>query len=192
MTIEQIDTSKVLISLCTEDMKDFSLKFDTIGFSDPHSRKILTRLLTLACSKTGMKMDNKSMIVEALPHETGCLILLTITPRKSGKKLYKIKKLQSKLCYVFDDSEDFLNVVSILSKARIYFYSNSVYFYNNKYYLVFDYPSVPKRARAVLSEYASVKKCNKIFSAKLREYGKVIAQHDAIEIIGKHFSVKKA
>ncbi len=85
MTIEQIDTGKVMIVLGSSDMKDFSLEYKTLSFSDPHSRKILSRLLTLACTKTGLSIENKKMLVEALPHKSGCLILLTLKPKtRSG------------------------------------------------------------------------------------------------------------
>ena len=78
MTIEQIDSGKVMILLKNSDMKDFALEYSSLSFSDPHSRRILTRLLSLACSKTGVSAKNKKMFVEALPHKNGCLILLTL------------------------------------------------------------------------------------------------------------------
>jgi len=187
MTIERIDSSKVLISLCFEDMKDFSLRFDTIGFRDPHSRKILNRLLTLACNKTGLSIQNRSLLVEALPHESGCLILLTVKQKAQRKKVYKIKKVRNNLCYSFTDSNDFLDAICLLYKERPYNYSNSAYFYSNKYYLMFDYPSLPKRMRIILNEFAAPKKWNKVFAAKLKEAGVTLALNNAIEFIGKKF-----
>ena len=61
MTIEQLDSCRVLIVLKAEDMRDFSLEYNTLSFSDAHARRILSRLLTLACSKTGMDVTNKKI-----------------------------------------------------------------------------------------------------------------------------------
>jgi hypothetical protein len=52
MIIEQIDSSKVLISLCNNDMEDYQLEFGTMDFENPHSKKILMRLLGIVCNKT--------------------------------------------------------------------------------------------------------------------------------------------
>ena len=52
MIIEQIDSSKVLISLCNNDMEDYQLEFGTMDFENPHSKKILMRLLGIVCYKT--------------------------------------------------------------------------------------------------------------------------------------------
>ena len=93
MTVEQIDSSKVLISLCNEDLTEYSLRFDTMSFNDPHSRRILNKLLTIACGKTGIKQEkDKSMLVEAMPHSNGCLILLTMNHKKKKRTVYRIKK----------------------------------------------------------------------------------------------------
>ena len=115
MTIEQIDPGKVMIVLGSNDMKDFSLEYNTLSFKDPHSRKILSRLLTLACSKTGMSIDNKKMLVEALPHKSGCLILLTLKP-KTKRRVYRVKKPDRILCAVFPDVESLIGASLALNK----------------------------------------------------------------------------
>lgn len=51
MTIDKIKSNKILITLCDEDMRDFSLDYDTLSLYDNHSRKILMRILQIACLK---------------------------------------------------------------------------------------------------------------------------------------------
>ena len=54
MTIEQLDERKVLISLGCDDMKNFDLEFENMSFYSEHSKRVLLRLLRLACMKAGL------------------------------------------------------------------------------------------------------------------------------------------
>ena len=179
MTIEQIDPSKVMIVLGSNDMKDFSLEYNTLSFKDPHSRKILSRLLTLACSKTGMNVDNKKMLVEALPHKSGCLILLTLKP-KTKRRVYRVKKPNRCLCCIFFDVEKLICAsVALYSKLP----ENMIYNYNDKYYLLIE-DNIALRVLAQLEEFSDCYVCSKIAAAKVREAGKKIGE---MAVIAKHF-----
>lgn len=82
MTIDKIKSNKILITLCDEDMRDFSLDYDTLSLYDSHSRKIPMRILQIACFKTDIEIKDKRMIVEALPTVDGCMLLLTVEDKK--------------------------------------------------------------------------------------------------------------
>ncbi|MBR2108572.1 MAG: adaptor protein MecA [Ruminococcus sp.] len=179
MTIEQIDPSKVMIVLGNNDMKDFSLEYNTLSFSDPHSRKILSRLLTLACSKTGMSIDNKKMIVEALPHKSGCLILLTLKP-KTKRRAYRIKKADKYLCCIFPDAERLINA-SVALNGRLP--ENSVFYCNDKYYLLIE-KNLALHTLATLEEFSECYMCSKIAIAKVREAGSEIGN---MTVMAKYF-----
>lgn len=180
MTIEQIDPSKVMIVLGSNDMKDFSLEYNTLSFSDPHSRKILSRLLTLACSKTGMSIDNKKMLVEALPHKSGCLILLTLKP-KTKRRVYRVKKPEKCLCCIFSDVERLISASVALSKSLP---ENSVFYYNDKYYLLID-KNVALYPLALLEEFSECYICSGIAAAKVKEAGREIGD---IAVMAKYFN----
>lgn len=185
MTIEQIDGSKVLILLGSQDMKDFSLEYKTLSFTDPHSRRILLRLLTLACTKTGVNIENKKMIVEALPHPNGCLILLTLTP-KNKRKIYKIKRSPKNLCCIFKDSEALIQASVALSRKSA-LPENSVYLYKDKYCLIVADKPVSLSALAMLEEFSESFVCSGVVCARIRENGKEISSQNAMENIGKFF-----
>ena len=180
MTIEQIDPSKVMIVLGSNDMKDFSLEYNTLSFNDPHSRKILSRLLTLACSKTGMSIDNKKMLVEALPHKSGCLILLTLKP-KATRRVYRVKKPNRCLCCIFTDIERLVRA-SLALCLRLP--ENRIFYYNDKYYLLIE-DNIALHALAQLEEFSDCYVCSKIAAAKVREAGTEIGD---VRIIAKHFN----
>ena len=179
MTIEQIDPSKVMIVLGSNDMKDFSLEYSTLSFKDPHSRKILSRLLTLACSKTGMSTDNKKMLVEALPHKSGCLILLTLKP-KAKRRVYRVKKSDKCLCCIFSEVE---RLISAAVALRNNLPENSIFFCNDKYYLLTE-KSIALYPLALLEEFSDCYICSKIAAAKVREAGKELGD---IKTMAKHF-----
>lgn len=185
MTIEQIDPSKVLIVLGSDDMKDFSLEYSTLSFSDPHSRRILSRLLTLACSKTGMSIDNKKMLVEALPHKSGCLILLTLSP-KQKRRLYRVKRSDKKLCCVFEDVDALIDA-SVAIRNTTSLPKNSAYFLDDRYYLLVDSKPVSLYTMAILEEFSECYVCSRVAAARIEENGREIARECAVKTIGSHF-----
>lgn len=184
MTIEQIDKGRVLILLCNSDMKDFSLDYDTMGFRDSHSKKILVRLLTLACLKTGISAKGKKMLVEALPQENGCIILLTLVS-ENKRRVYRIKSKNYSLCFVFENLENLIKLCIALKDRSIT--ENQIYYCNSKYYLVFESILPPKYKRLVC-EYADKRELKGLHWARVKENGKLIADNNAIAILGKYFA----
>ena len=185
MTIEQIDTGRVMILLGNDDMKDFSLKYSTLSFKDAHSRKILRRLLTLACSKMGIDTIDKKMFVEALPHKSGCLILLTLMPKTSRRK-YRIKKSAKCLCAVFENVDSLLDCCAAASK-RFHTAENSAYLFEGSYYLIIDSSPVSLYTLALLNEFAECYICSRIAAARIKEAGKPISEGNAVKNIGRFY-----
>ena len=165
MTIEQIDSGKVMILLKNSDMKDFALEYSSLSFSDPHSRRILTRLLSLACSKTGVSAKNKKMFVEALPHKNGCLILLTRKEKK--RRVYRIKRSKRMLCCIFDDAEALLSAFSSVSDRLP---DSELWLFDGRYYLLTD--SFSGAETDLLGEFSRCYVCSEISASKILEAGK--------------------
>lgn len=193
MTIEQINSSKVLIALCNQDMEDYRLEFDSMDLENSHSRKILSRLIRVICTKTGLSTENKRLLLEALPYESGCLILVTFMEIKPKPAKYRIKKTSDCLCFTFDNTEDFLDCTALLYRENVFFPGSKAYLFNNLYYLVFEYYPVPKRAKIILNEFGKKQKCTRLLLSSLKEAGKVLCEKNAVETIGKAFAgqVKK-
>ncbi|MDP4120894.1 MAG: adaptor protein MecA [Bacillota bacterium] len=185
MTIERIDEKRLLIALCDEDMRAFSLEFSTMGFNDPDSRKVLRRLLLLAGARTGVSVSNKSLLVEALPHQNGCLLLVTLNEKSDIRKIYKIKKHIDTSVFVFSSLDNFLDANRHLYELGYVFIDSSAYEYMEKYYLLIKPQGVLQhKAENVLKEYGANVKENQMFFARLKEYGHTIALHGAIWQIG--------
>jgi len=185
MIIEQIDNSKVLIVLGGNDMKDFSLEYEKLSFDDPHSKKILKRLLTLACNKAGLNIADKKILVEAMPQENGCLILLTLVSQ-TNRKVYKIKKQRKNLCYIFEDTESLISASRAFAKEKRS-PENSVYLWENKYAVVLENIIEDHSLFAKFREFSCNTLKGKIHTARVKENGKLLADKNGLGIINKYF-----
>ncbi|MBR3971741.1 MAG: adaptor protein MecA [Ruminococcus sp.] len=183
MTIEQLSASKVLISLGSEDIESFDLDFDKMGLCSDHSRRILLRLLQIACRKTGMSCKSKTVMMEALPHQGGCLLLVTVVDKKK-KKAYRIKRIYESLVYEFEDAEKVLSIAEALHRSNASVGGNSLWLYAGKYYIVPDRPFLYSSSRARLKEYAREIYIASAFMSRIKEAGRVLCRDNALELIG--------
>lgn len=185
MTIEQLDSHKMLIVLCRKDMQNFALEYNTLSFDNPHSKKILRRLLTLACNRTEAVTTDKKMIVEALPYDDGCLILVTIKD-KIKRKIYKVKKKKYTLCFSFENTENLFSFASSF-KADLCVPDNSLYYYNKNFFVILEnienYKNFVPKGKEFCREY----KKDRLFCAKIMECGKKILEKEAIEKLNEYF-----
>lgn len=184
MKISQLSDTKVLITLGIEDMINFGLDFQKIGLSDPHSKKILSRLCTLACASNSIKTEQKTILLEAIENGDGMMLLLSVKEKENARKKYRIKRIEEYPCYKFYDAEQLLSCIERLCDSNSVFYNNSAFFYKNRYYLVFDYPVVSKKAKVILSEFSQKVRGTKTFIARLSESGKSLCKGNAVMHIG--------
>lgn len=184
MNISQLSDTKVLITLGSDDMKNFGLDFQKIGLSDPHSKKILSRLCTLACASNSINTERKTILLEAIESGDGMMLLLSVKEGEYKRKKYRIKRISEYPCYSFCDVEHLLSCIEQLCDSDSFFYNNSAFCYKNRYYLVFDYPVVSKKAKVILSEFSHKVKGSKTFISRLKESGKTLSKGNAIMHIG--------
>lgn len=182
MTVDKLAENRVLITLCNEDMKDFSLDYSRLSLNDIHSRKILTRIMQLACFKFGIELSGKNVLIEALSLDDECYLLLTINRKYS--RTYRLKKTTCQ-CYRLGKSSNFLDTVEQLYRQNVCCNKNSAYVYKDEYYLIFEYPAIPHKFKRVLSEYGKRSGGN-ISAAIIKENGKMLCKTNAIAQIGKH------
>lgn len=188
MTIEQIDSNRLLIILEDEEMQGYSLDFDRMELNDPNYKEILKQLLTIAGMRKDFEIRGKTLLVEALTHKSGCLFIVTVLPEYNSviKRRYRIKKAKGTMIYGFSDVECLLSAIERLYKQG-YAFENSKLYYNGEYHLVIYYGSgVPIRAIAILEEYGTKELAGKINLARIAEKSKLISGCHAILTIGTH------
>ena len=178
--VSQLDGNRVLVVLGDREMNDFALDFGAMGLSDPHTRKILLRLISLACRKSGIDTHGKRLSVEALQLDSDCYLLVTVsrTPQR-----WRLKR-SGGIGFRFTDSTAFLNAVEALYRRRC-LTKNTAYTFGGAYYLLFASPALPSVCKRILGEFAE-KHGGGLFCARVRELGRVICPGNAVEIIGKH------
>ncbi|MBE6738443.1 MAG: adaptor protein MecA [Ruminococcaceae bacterium] len=184
MTIEKLSDEKILISLCKEDMESLRLNTREMGFCDESSKRSLLRLLQVACREAGMSAVSKTVLMEALPVQSGCLFLLTFTEKKE-RRTYRVKKTKEGPCYVFSDAEKMLSAAEISYLKKIGSCDNALWAYSSKYYLIFKSPLIKGKLRDILAQYAERIPVTALINSRINEGGKLLCAGDALHTIGK-------
>ena len=115
MILELVDESRLLIILSPEDMEDYQLTFDSLDWQNGHSRSVIKEFLRMACRQKGFCPGDSRLLIEAVPDEEGCVLLVTMLPEEKAKrKVYRIKENQPSLTpflFRFDQAENLLAAV---------------------------------------------------------------------------------
>lgn len=187
MNIEQIDNSRIIVSLCNKDMERFSVTFETLNISDLHSRKVLKEILCYASIQTGISLKNKKILIEAMQYEQGCILLITLTDKNRKRKIYRIKNRSDLYIFTFDNVDNFLGCIKAIYNINENRYSSSAFVSNNRYYLVIQ-PTATLKSKYLqtITEFSTGIKRGKINFEILKEHSSVISSQNAIELIGKH------
>lgn len=187
MNIELLDEKRVLIDLCVEDMQLLSLEYKTLSMQSPNSRKIIKSLVKIAKVKTGFQPgDNSVVYVEAMPYDGGCFILITLKATNKEQKKFRIVRKPFRKMFCFDSCENMLCAVEKLYINGCESYKSTLIYKDDEYYLLISSPKpVENSINIITNEYAVSKYTNTIKIAHITEYGKVIAEKNAVEKIGR-------
>lgn len=184
MFIEQLDSTRLLITLEQEDLNTFELEPYSISLENNETKSLLKQLLTLAAIKAGVPIRDRVLSVETLPYDCGCFLLVTIKP-KSKRKTYKIKNDGKTILTSFLDVEAMLNAIQRLysSSARI---SDCSLFENDGiYYLTLTHSnSDTENIKRILEEYGEVLPCSSFSKARLSEFYNIVCENNVIEKLG--------
>ena len=184
MIIQQLDQKRLLINLSKNDLAAFNLSTNKFSFNDEATKLIIREILSLAVIKTGLIIKDRSLSVEALPHKEGCYILATLRT-KSGRKKYHIKRNNDNILIRFDHAQDMLNAIDIIFCSNAKLIRSDLYSKDRYYYLSLQTYSLPKKTKALLSEYGKIFRCNALTLSVLNESSNIIRQKDAVYYIGK-------
>lgn len=186
MNIEQIDTSRIIISLADKDMEKFSVTFETLSLDELHSREVLKELLYYASVKTGISFKNKKILIEAMQYEHGCILLITISDKNKKRKIYRIKSYTDSYIFTFGSAEDFLSCIQAVYNIKDNKFYSSAFTDSGLYYLVIQSPSALKsKYLKTISEFSTQTKRGEICLAALREHATLLCDKNATETIGK-------
>ena len=179
MILELVDESRLLIILSPEDMEDYQLTFDSLDWQNGHSRSVIKEFLRMACRQKGFCPGDSRLLIEAVPDEEGCVLLVTMLPEEKAKrKVYRIKENQPSLTpflFRFDQAENLLAAAC----------SSRLYLLNRAYYLImYGGKRLPCPVEILLTEYGSYVGKGQQAAAQVLEHGKLLAGEDAITTVG--------
>lgn len=185
MIIEKLDKSRVLVSLGLKDMDTYAIDIDKLNLKEKTAKETLRNLLKLALERVGISAQNKAVLVEAMPHKDGMLIMVTVDFMGKLRKTYRIKRPSVQLVCIFSDVEKLLSCSELIKCGKIKLLPNSLWQYKNEFYVIFEYTGLSSRAKAVLSEYAVLQSLSRVKIARIKEAGKEILNSNALEQIAK-------
>lgn len=185
MTIETLGEGRVLVSLKPWDIDLYHININKLNLRDADTKESLKTLMSHALKESGINPQGRAVLVEAMPHKEGMLILITVDFVKKLRKIYKVKKPSMLPACRFKGAEGLLSCVEKLVSEDIHLGGNSLWKYKDDLYLIFSSPIVTPRARAVLSEFSLCQSLSMVRIARIKEAGKILADKNAVEQIGK-------
>ena len=154
--------------MCSEDINRLILKAgDADGIC---SQQLLTKIIRFACLKTGVQIRNSALTVEAITHENGCLLLVTVKSERNKRVTYRIKKKKECVCYIFDSADAFLNAYEYLRSNTKALRHCRIFIRDDGRYIIFpDGFLFPEKTDRFLCEYGVKKRKSRLFFAILAE-----------------------
>ena len=170
MILELVDESRLLIILSPEDMEDYQLTFDSLDWQNGHSRSVIKEFLRMACRQKGFCPGDSRLLIEAVPDEEGCVLLVTMLPEEKAKR----------------------KVLAAVDRVYRQFYhpqkaacSSRLYLLNRAYYLImYGGKRLPCPVEILLTEYGSYVGKGQQAAAQVLEHGKLLAGEDAVTTVG--------
>ena len=189
LILEKIDETRLLIGLTGEDMDLLDLTFSQLNWKDDYSREVIWKLLSRAKKEIGFMTDDKQLMIEAIPQQDGCFVLITLLAKlNKERKIFKIKENKRPYVFSFKSSENLIRAIERLYDNECKFVRSTVLEYNKKYYIIiYIQGSMSAKLQAIVSEYGELVGKDFIVAAQVSEQGKIIAKNNAIEKIGKFF-----
>ncbi len=181
MNIEQINTSRILISLCNRDLEEYELTYETLDLKNDKARSVIAGLITAAEKSTGLPLHSGKLMIEAMKFDHGCILLITLLRRHRGRR-YRITGRSDCYAFFFDESETMLSCMEQLWLAGERRHRTSLYLtHNGRYILICN--TLPCRSFVrIAEEYASKILKGRLICAALREKSKCLIRSDAVRV----------
>lgn len=190
LILEKIDENRLLIALSSEDMDILDLNLNRLNFKDEYSKQIVRQLLLKAKNEIGFYFDDDKIVVEVIPQNDGCFVLITLISKKNlGRKIYKVKEDEKVYLFEFKSVDSLLDVIKLLYNKNLFDFKNTAISCQSKYYfIIYSNGSIPINLQSILTEYGRLLSDDYISAARVIELGRVLAKDNAIKLIGEKLS----
>jgi negative regulator of genetic competence, sporulation and motility len=178
--MDLLENGCLKIILTEEDLREFHLTFEDLDYNNENTRNILHQLLDTARHETGFDSSG-SLIIEALPVDGGCMLLLTPT---GGKRHVRMKRVVGPYIFELEDADTVLRLAQSVVGYTSPMFGSSLYKFDKRYRLVL-YPGAPlsREIGNLLGEFARPAGEGDLAAAYTAEHGESIAVGDALNRI---------
>lgn len=206
MRIERIGENRIRIFVSYDDLEERDIDLDAFSYNSPETQELFWDLMEQAEIELGFDAHESQLCIEAVTDvDQGFVITITkldddnefesiqkFIKNRYKKKDLSIKKKSSSICstMLIYAVEDFDALCFLASALRpLYTGRSKVYSLDGTYYLVLS--SVEnnvlnkKKFESILSEYADKMTSVDFFEGYLNEYGKLLADNDAISLFAR-------
>ena len=170
MTIDRLSEGMILVTLMQEDMRRYSLDFDSAADGED-TRRGLTRLMLRVGEECGLDHRDKCYLIEALPGRESCLLIISVRSGKARRR-WRIKRENRVDCCRFLSPDDLLDWLCRPESGHM---SYALYGAFGSYYLLPEYP-LTENERCLLNEFCAVSKESPIAVARIRENGRLLSE----------------
>ncbi len=170
MNIEQLDTSRIFVSLCDSELQEHSLSFESLDMRTPEGKEFFRTLLCSAEKKTGVKLIGRKIRIEALKYTAGCMLLITVRQRSNGRR-YRIKSRSGFYTFRFDSADD---LISCLECTRLPSYILTEE--NGIYRIIIPHAMPGRNYMRILSEFSAEYRRSDIYAFSVLEHTRIIAR----------------
>lgn len=202
MKIEKLNENKIKVTFNIDDLAEKNIDLYSFLHNTPETQDLFWDILNEAEKECGFNVDNSMICIEASTSGAGNFVLIvtktnekpSITLNSTINNKFKKKNLKLKRKNIslnlenniyqfesFDDICEFIKTIDVTLLGN-----NSLYSLQNNYYL-----KISKMPFNNILEYASISKSPKFLEAKLKEYGSLIIENNALETISKYFNKKR-
>ena len=178
--MDLLENGSLKILLSEDDMRTLELTFEDLDYNNENTRSALHHLLEVAREETGFDTSG-SLLIEALPVDGGCLLLLTPT---GSKRHVRMKRVMGPYVFEMDDVDAVLGFASSMAGRTPSMFGSSLYRFGERYRLIL-YPGTPlsKDINHLLMEFARPAGEGDAAAAFTAEHGHSIVVGDALHML---------
>ncbi len=182
MRMELLENGCLKILLTESDMQQLHLNFEQLDYNDVNMQQALRELLLQAREQTGFDASG-NLLVEALPIDKGCLLLLTPA---GGRRRARMKRVTGPYVYEIENADRLLQLADGWRRYTAAFPAaaltgSSLYQFGNRYRLVLYTGAAPcKGLQHLLQEFTKPAGEGDAAAAFAAEHGKPLAIGDAL------------
>ena len=209
MKIEKLNENKIRITLNIEDLSNRNIDLHTFMSNSIESQDIFLDMLNKADEEVGFNTDDCRIMIEALALNNGHFILkITKFEHKTEEKFLPRKKNLhirrkspklnfNKTIYSFESFDAFCDFCTFLNdtlherQISEFAKSSDLYEYNSNFYLILSEINTNSvnldYICSSITEFAHFVNSSELFDRKIKEYGKLIVENNALATFMKHF-----